>query len=174
MSEGRDDERFEDLVGDVKPMADRNREHAPARKVPPRRAPVETAQRGPRLLQDTGPGSGRAADAARSLVAGLQRGEPPVERQVDLHGQRREVARRSLFHHLDAALQAGQRCVLVIHGAGQHSPDGPVLREALPGWLAAWPQVDRLLAYAPAPDRLGGKGATLVLLRRAARQGGTP
>ena len=159
-------QRFEDLVGDVRPLADRDREHAPEARRPGRAPARDAPATPPAFLRDEGPGSGRAADAARSLVAALRQGKHPVERRVDLHGHRREAARRTLLHHLDAALQAGERCLLVIHGAGGRSTDGPVLREALPGWLEAWPSADRLLAYTRAPAGLGGDGATLVLLRR--------
>jgi DNA-nicking Smr family endonuclease len=42
-----------------------------------------------------------------------------------------------------------------------------VLREALPGWLTQGTATRHVLAFSPAPDRLGGNGATLVLLRRS-------
>jgi len=54
--------------------------------------------------------------------------------------------------------------VLVVHGRGNRSESGPVLREALPVWLAEEPHAGAVLAFAAAEDRRGG--ATYVLLRR--------
>ncbi|MFQ5418592.1 MAG: Smr/MutS family protein, partial [Myxococcota bacterium] len=58
------------------------------------------------------------------------------------------------------------RCVLVIHGRGRGSADGPVLKSALPGWLALPPLGASVMAFASAPPGDGGAGATVVLLRR--------
>jgi DNA-nicking Smr family endonuclease len=57
----------------------------------------------------------------------------------------------------------------VIHGRGQHSAAEPVLKRQLPDWLTAPPLAAHVLAFSPAPTRLGGAGATLVLLRRPGR-----
>jgi DNA-nicking Smr family endonuclease len=57
--------------------------------------------------------------------------------------------------------------VLVIHGRGAGNEiGGAVLRERLPDWLVKSPNGKIVLAFAPAPSKLGGAGATLVLLRR--------
>ena len=55
----------------------------------------------------------------------------------------------------------------MVHGRGLHSPEGPVLKEALPGWLAAAPIGARVLAFATAGPEAGGAGASYVLLRRS-------
>jgi DNA-nicking Smr family endonuclease len=72
-----------------------------------------------------------------------------------------------LLAGLEQARAAGQRCILIIHGAGLHSQDGPVLRSAVPDWLLTGPMAGEVLALAGAPPALGGAGASLVLLRRA-------
>lgn len=162
----RDDEgeTFSDLVGDTVPLEDRDRVHAPVRRKPKPKAKATREVR-PGFRHDTGPGGGRAPGVARRLVAELRQGVHPVEREVDLHGHRRDAAKRALLRGLEAAIAAGERCVLVIHGLGKRSAEGPVLRETLPEWLETPPQAERILAYAPAPKSLGGEGATLVLLR---------
>lgn len=163
----RDDgeETFSDHVGDAIPLADRERVHAPSRR-PQRPKATSTRQAESRFLHDTGPGSARASGVARRLVAELRQGVYPVDREIDLHGHRREAARRALRQGLAAAMAAGERCLLVIHGVGRRSAEGPVLRETLPEWIESQPQAERVIAYAPAPRALGGEGATLVLLRR--------
>ena len=62
----------------------------------------------------------------------------------------------------------GLRAVMVIHGRGLNSGDGaPVLRPALHAWLSgAGATRAGVMAFAPAPARWGGAGATLILLRR--------
>lgn len=118
------------------------------------------------VIEDRGGGrlEGRVAGFETRRLRALRRGEPAPEREVDLHGLRREEARRAVRAALRAALDAGERCLLVIHGRGARSEAGAVLREALPGWLAEAPHGASVLAFASA-DGHGG-GATCVLLRR--------
>jgi DNA-nicking Smr family endonuclease len=67
---------------------------------------------------------------------------------------------------LIGAAEAGLRCALVIHGRGQRSESGPVLKQALTRWLAEPPLGARVMAFASATPADGGAGATYVLLRR--------
>jgi DNA-nicking Smr family endonuclease len=164
-----DGERFADLVNEVVPLHDRDRSYVPETRMPEaadrERGASHAGQQ--RFVRDTGAGSGRAADAARRLVSELHRGDYPPDREIDLHGLRRDSAKRALLEGLGAALASRERCVLVIHGLGKRSPDGPVLKQALPDWIESAPQAARVIAYAPAPRNLGREGATLILLRRA-------
>jgi DNA-nicking Smr family endonuclease len=118
-------------------------------------------------LTDRGGGrvDGAASGFDRRRLARLRRGDPPPDRELDLHGLRRDEARRRLRGELRDALAAGERCLLVIHGRGARSETGAVLRDALPAWLAEEPHGARVLAFASADDHAGG--ATYVLLRRA-------
>ena len=89
--------------------------------------------------------------------------EPDVE--IDLHGLTRAEAKRVLSETLRDAIAQQLRCVLVVHGRGGRSSAGPVLREALPEWLAQPPHGASVLAFAAGEAQRGG--ATYVLLRRA-------
>ena len=101
------------------------------------------------------------AEAAVALATELlAEGEPEEERLQYL-----EAAQDFLTDAM-AALDAGERCVLVIHGLGQRSPDEPVLKQAVPNWVENGPQASAVVAYSPAPRNLGHGGATLILLRR--------
>ena len=61
----------------------------------------------------------------------------------------------------------GERCVLVIHGKGEHSPDGiGVLRGEISAWLSQGAASEHVAAFATAARRDGGEGAVYVLLRR--------
>ncbi len=166
--DGTDDDLRRWLPG-VEPLADRGRRVAP-RPRPPRRRAVPPP-RGVRFHVERA-GEHVAARARGVDAAWLERlaaGEVPVERRLDLHRMSAEVARAAVEEAVLRASRAGLRCVLVIHGRGHRSPAGPVLKEALPGWLTAPPLAVRVAAFASAPARLGGPGATLVLLRRPAR-----
>ncbi len=119
------------------------------------------------VLTDRGGGriDGNASGFDRRRLRDLRRGDPPPDRELDLHGLRRDEAHRVLSAELRAAIAAGARCVLVIHGRGTRSPAGPVLRSSLPTWLAEPPHGPCILAFAASDDHAGG--ATYVLLRRA-------
>lgn len=109
---------------------------------------------------------GLAAGVDRRHLRGLERGEREVEAELDLHGLSAADARVAVRQALHDAHEDGLRCIRVIHGRGRRSPLGPVLREGLPEWLTAPPAGRLVMAFATAPGRLGGDGATLVLLRR--------
>ncbi|HLK88608.1 MAG TPA: Smr/MutS family protein [Polyangia bacterium] len=112
--------------------------------------------------------AGRARDVSATVLRALRKGEPAPGARLDLHGRKRDEALRAVESFLSRARGEGHRAVLVIHGRGQNSEDGaPVLRPALAAWLAgaAAARVG-VMAFAPAPPRSGGTGATLILLRR--------
>lgn len=97
----------------------------------------------------------------------LQQGEPEPEERIDLHGLRADDAKRVLSKRIESAVAQGLRSVVVIHGMGKRSPTGEAtLRDAVPGWLTRGALARVVLAIAPAPRRLGGEGATMVLLRK--------
>jgi DNA-nicking Smr family endonuclease len=85
-----------------------------------------------------------------------------VQRDVDLHGMRREEARTALSAFLREAVRAGIRCVRVVHGKGLGSPGrAPVLKGLVQRWLS---QRREVLAFVQAKPLEGGAGALVVLL----------
>jgi DNA-nicking Smr family endonuclease len=109
---------------------------------------------------------GLAEGVDRAHLDRLKRGQVPVEREIDLHGLRQDEAGLEVRVELREAFEMAERCVLIIHGRGAHAETGPVLKEALLGWLCE-PPLDRLvMAFASAAPEHGGTGATYVLLRR--------
>ncbi|CFN82407.1 Smr domain [Bordetella pertussis] len=68
-------------------------------------------------------------------------------------------------------LEHGIRCVRIVHGKGYGSQGlEPVLKDKARTWLV---QKADVLAFSEAPERGGGAGALLVLLRQA-EAGGRP
>ncbi len=156
-------------------QAMRGVERLPGRPEPPRRPPGgrrrpasdgSPAAASLRVTRDGERLTGHVPGVAPRQIAALRAGELPVELTVDLHGFPEAEARGALRDGLRRARRAGLRCVRVIHGRGLRSPAGPVLKEALPGWLAEPPVASWILAFVSAPPRFGGTGATLVLLQR--------
>jgi DNA-nicking Smr family endonuclease len=94
----------------------------------------------------------------------LHRGEFAVQDFLDLHGMSLEEAREAFGEFIRGARMRGLFCVKVIHGRGLRSREGPVLKEALKGWLHG-PFRRLVAAYATARDCDGGLGATYILLK---------
>ncbi len=97
----------------------------------------------------------------------LRRGDYALQAHVDLHGMSAETARVAVDRFLAAAVTAGHRCVLIVHGRGRNSKDHtPVLKERLKSWLARGRAARIVLAFTTARACDGGAGALYVLLRR--------
>jgi DNA-nicking Smr family endonuclease len=96
------------------------------------------------------------------VVRKLRRGNWSIQRQLDLHGFRREDARDALGAFIREANKAGVRCVRVVHGKGLGSPGkAPVLKGRVQSWLI---QKQEVLAFVQARPAEGGAGALVVLL----------
>jgi DNA-nicking Smr family endonuclease len=111
---------------------------------------------------------GRRLDASPQLVRELRRGALPIDARLDLHGLGAEAAREKLLEFLRAMRTRGERCVLVIHGKGDHSPGGGigVLRGEIAAWLSQGRAREHVAAFATAHAEDGGEGAVYVALRR--------
>jgi DNA-nicking Smr family endonuclease len=101
----------------------------------------------------------------------LRRGDFAWQAHVDLHGMIADQARETVLAFLRAAVRAGHRCVLVVHGRGLNSKDQtPVLKERMKSWLARGAAAHLVLAFTTARPCDGGAGALYVLLRRDRRR----
>jgi len=140
-----------------------------ARPGPARRpaAPRPAAPAPPVAPQGDG-SSGRAADVSARELRALRAGERRAEARLDLHGMTRDEALAAVERFIQQCRAGGLRAVMVIHGRGLNSDgSGPVLRPALAAWLGGAAATRAgVMAFAPAPARWGGSGATLILLRR--------
>jgi DNA-nicking Smr family endonuclease len=110
---------------------------------------------------------GRRVDVPMSVVRSLRRGSLPIDARLDLHGMSVPEARAKLEAFLRAMRARRERCVLVIHGKGEHSPGGMgVLRGEISAWVSQGPASVYVAAFATALQSDGGEGALYVLLRR--------
>ena len=110
---------------------------------------------------------GRRVDVLPQVLRELRRGVLPIDGRLDLHGHDAQSAREQLLDFLKAQRARGERCVLVIHGKGEHSPGGSgVLRGEIAAWLSQGRAREHVAAFATARPEDGGEGAVYVALRR--------
>jgi hypothetical protein len=86
----------------------------------------------------------------------------PIDGTIDLHGMTVPDAVASLELFFTRAEASAWRKVLIVHGKGIHSKDGPILMDTVRRWLERRPSAGR---SGPADAELGGGGATWVLLK---------
>ena len=109
---------------------------------------------------------GHVASIDPVIMKRLKDGEVALQGHLDLHGLTREEARQALDTFILNAVALGERCLLVIHGRGLKSPEGPVLKEAVITWLTTGRLSHHVLALCSARACDGGTGALYVLLRK--------
>jgi len=110
---------------------------------------------------------GRRVDLPLDALRRLRRGALPLDARVDLHGLTAHQARAELEVFLRTTRTRGERCVLVIHGKGEHSPHGAgILRGEIAAWLSQGAASEHVAAFSTAVSSDGGEGAVYVLLRR--------
>ena len=101
----------------------------------------------------------------KKLLKKLRKGQLPREAVLDLHRKTLQDAAQTVHDFLQAAIETGHRCVLVIHGKGLRSQTGePKMKNQLALWLQ---NHDGVLAFCSALPEDGGNGALYVLLRRS-------
>jgi DNA-nicking Smr family endonuclease len=174
------DRSFEDEMAGVLPLAEDPRGRLGAPKPEPRRTRLNDEAEAYAQLADLVEGigpfdiadsdeyiEGLAPGIDKRLLRKLKKGEYALQGHLDLHGMTSEEARLEIEKFVEAALTAGKRCVLIIHGRGLNSKDNiPILKERLKLWLTRGRIARRVLAFATARPPDGGAGAVYVLLRR--------
>lgn len=168
--DGKDEgSEFRQAMGDVDPIEDREKTVKP-KTIRRRRKPRgegETAKAVAFEIDQIGDRhEGIAPGVDHGLLRKLRNGEIPRDAKLDLHGSDAVTARRKVHEKIAEACAAEARCLLVVHGRGNRSASGPVLKDALPAWLGEPAVASKVLAFASATGRDGGVGATYVLLKK--------
>jgi DNA-nicking Smr family endonuclease len=110
---------------------------------------------------------GRRAGVSPDVLRKLRRGLLPIDASIDLHGLRAEEAMDALDRFLRDKRARGERCVLVVHGKGEHSPGRlGILRGEMAAWLSQGVPSAHVAAFSTAEPQDGGEGAVYVLLSR--------
>lgn len=102
----------------------------------------------------------RIATLQHKVFEDLKAGNLRWFEAVDLHGCTVEEARQAVLQIIQIAKDENQNVLKIVHGKG---PDA-ILKTYVNGWLR---QHRDVLAFVSAPEKQGGTGAVLVLLKRA-------
>ena len=100
------------------------------------------------------------------IMKRLKKGEFALQGHLDLHGLNRDAARQALDVFILNSVALSERCLLIIHGRGLKSPEGPVLKDSVITWLTTGRLAHHVLALCSARPCDGGTGALYVLLRQ--------
>ncbi|HIG68833.1 MAG TPA: hypothetical protein EYQ46_02280 [Myxococcales bacterium] len=151
------------------PPAGPQREASPSSPAPPTSTTSPTTSQGA-APDASGPNRNSGATlalASRAELKKLRAGKIRPQQTIDLHGFTRDNAYRRLCHEVARAATADFRCLLVIHGKGQHSSIGAVtIRDVLSDWLTQPPLAQHVAGCTLAQPKDGGSGASYLLLRR--------
>lgn len=119
------------------------------------------------VLDDGRRVEGRRHGVGPDVMRRLRRGNLPIDARVDLHGETATTAPKVLDAFLRAQRARGERCVLVVHGKGEHSPGKVgILRGEMAAWLSQGAASASVAAFSTAGPEDGGEGAVYVLLVR--------
>ena len=102
----------------------------------------------------------RIATLQHKVFEDLKAGNLRWFEAVDLHGCTVEQARVAVLQIIQIAKDENQNVIKIVHGKG---PDA-ILKTYVKGWLR---QHRDVLAFVSAPEKQGGTGAVLVLLKRS-------
>lgn len=94
----------------------------------------------------------------------LRKGHYAPADSLDLHGEKVKRAREMVHNFLVECHRRGHRCVRIVHGRGEQSPEPARLKRYVNAWLQVHPLVN---AFVSATPPLGGTGAVFVLLRKS-------
>jgi DNA-nicking Smr family endonuclease len=164
---------FRSAIGDVRPLA---ADPPPEKPRPPAEARMQLRDEAEALAQSQALAWSEATidaaealawrrdDVAETMLKTLRRGGYSIGAELDLHRMRVIEAERWLREFLVQARSEGIACVRIIHGKGLRATDGGSVLKALVDRMLR--QRAEVLAFASAPEAMGGTGAVLALLAR--------
>ena len=175
-----DDDHFREAMSGVQPRASSDRLPPPRQTPPPHARSAEADEREvinellygmlePELIESGDTLSYRGDGIQDAVWRRLRRGAYRLRAELDLHGLNRTIAHQAVSEFLADCLARDVRCVRIVHGKGNRSPNtGPVIKTLLDSWLRRRRDV---LAFCSARPHDGGTGAVYVLLRAASARG---
>jgi DNA-nicking Smr family endonuclease len=100
----------------------------------------------------------------RNSVKKMDRGEYPIEANLDLHGYTVKDAFARLKDFVNISYSANMRMILVITGKATNNKES--LKNMLPAWLQNEAIKDKIIRFNYAAQKHGGTGAFYILLKR--------
>ena len=169
-----DDNLFQRLMSDAKPLKTEQRIPTATKKPKPK-ARFTRADESAALaesldvdIDDLEESSGEAlrfkrATVGRTTMRMLTRGSYAIQAEIDLHGMTLAEAKPRLEKFVHRCAGNNKLCIRIVHGKGLGSGlRGPVLKKGVDRWLRRW---DAVLAFSSARQADGGTGAVYVLLK---------
>ena len=165
----KDDETWEEVVKDVKPLKN-NRfvQEIEAKEVPIRSDKVTTVTFDV-LMKYHSVEKDDFSQMDGSLAKRFKREEFKIEAVLDLHGMTEKSAFDEVCDFIKSAYNQGKRCVLIVTGKGYDEAlfsEKGVLRKSVPNWLSHTEISSLILAYKNPSEAKGGAGALYILLRK--------
>lgn len=99
------------------------------------------------------------------IIEKLKKGELAIQAYLDLHGLMMEEAKEKVSYFIRNSYATGYRCLMIIHGRGLKSHEGPVLKNYVINWLSSGILSRYVLAFCSARPCDGGTGAVYVLTK---------
>ena len=163
---------WDQFTSGVVPQPGRSRYKNPVDVPAPARAAKLRHQSGAQQFEFEDDGAARAPSVSLSQLSDLRTRDRNCFKKLDLHKHRAEFAAKRVENRIASAVAAGTTHLCIIHGRGNHSPDGPVLPEVVRETLLASPTCWHVLAFCPARGANGGvdDGAIYVWLKRAQKR----
>ena len=109
----------------------------------------------------------------KSTLKKFKKEEFPIEATLDLHGKTEDMAFELVDEFIPKCYNQGKRCIVIITGKGLNVHKNEdiftnkgILRKSVPQWLNTLRLRSMILVYKHPSERLGGRGALYILLRR--------
>jgi DNA-nicking Smr family endonuclease len=109
---------------------------------------------------------GSVATLEPSTIEKLKNGTISIQASIDLHGMISDMAKDKVTTFIKNSYSFGYRCILIIHGRGLKSQEGPILKNNILIWLTSGAISRYVLAFCSARPCDGGTGAVYVLLKK--------
>ncbi len=102
-----------------------------------------------------------------NMAKRFKKGKMAIEGSLDLHGCNLTQAAGIFTQYIASSRKQGLRVVRIITGHAAGRGGEGALRAELPKWVNLPENHQHILAFIQAPPEQGGKGAVLLLLRKA-------
>ncbi|MEL7293033.1 MAG: DNA endonuclease SmrA [Pseudomonadota bacterium] len=180
MSHDDDFALFQQMMGDVKPLAQDTAEHKKQHQVTDaqlakREAAIWLTEDDPEYLSIDHAPMLKPEDMIEFKRDGVQEGvyrklrlgKYPIQARLDLHRRTLKEARDEVIKFLKQCIQMDIRTVVIVHGRGERS-NPPALMKS---YVAQWLQQIRDVQCVHSAQRFhGGTGAVYVMLRKSAEK----
>ncbi len=180
MSQDDDFSLFQEMMGDVKPLAHDTAEHQKSHLVTQaqlakREAAIWLNEDNPDYLSTDHTEMRKPDDVIEFKRDGVQDGvfrklrlgKYPIQARLDLHRKTIKQARDEVVRFLKQCIAMDIRTVIIVHGRGEKSNPPALMKSYLATWLT---QIHDVQCVHSTQRHHGGTGAVYVLLRKSSEK----